>query len=44
VLAGAAGVGKSATADEISAQLRRAGVAHAVIDTDALADVFPRSA
>jgi hypothetical protein len=41
VLAGAAGGGKSVTAYEISAQLRRAGVAHAVIDTDALDDVFP---
>jgi predicted kinase len=41
VIGGAAGVGKSATAYEISHQLRAAGVAHAVVDTDALDHVFP---
>jgi hypothetical protein len=41
VIAGPAGVGKTSTANEVSAQLRASGVAHAVIDTDALDDVYP---
>jgi len=41
VIAGPAGVGKTAAANEVSAQLRAANVAHAVVDTDALDDVFP---
>jgi predicted kinase len=41
VIAGPAGVGKTTTANEVSAQLRSANVAHAVVDTDALDDVFP---
>jgi hypothetical protein len=41
VNAGPAGVGKSCTANEVSQQLRAAGVAHAVVDTDALDDVYP---
>ena len=40
-ISGPAGVGKSTVAYEASAQLKRAGVAHAVIDTDALDDIFP---
>jgi molybdopterin-guanine dinucleotide biosynthesis protein len=41
VIAGPAGVGKTTVANEVSAQLRRANVAHAVVDTDVLDDVFP---
>jgi hypothetical protein len=41
VIAGPAGVGKTTVANEVSAQLRSANVAHAVVDTDALDDVFP---
>jgi gluconate kinase len=41
VIAGPAGVGKSCTANEVSQQLRVAGVPHAVVDTDALDDVYP---
>jgi hypothetical protein len=41
VIAGPAGVGKTCTANEVSQQLRAAGVAHAVVDTDALDDVYP---
>ncbi|MDX6549628.1 MAG: hypothetical protein QOJ31_312, partial [Gaiellales bacterium] len=41
VIAGPAGVGKTATANEVSAQLRAADVPHAVVDTDALDDVYP---
>jgi hypothetical protein len=41
VIAGPSGVGKSATAFEMSNQLRVAGVPHAVIDTDALDHVYP---
>jgi len=44
VIAGPPGVGKSSTAREVANQLRRAGVAHAVIDTDALELVYPRPA
>jgi adenylylsulfate kinase-like enzyme len=40
VIAGPAGVGKTCTANEVSQQLRAAGVAHAVVDTDALDDVY----
>jgi hypothetical protein len=42
VIGGPTGVGKSSTALEISNQLRRARVAHAVIDTEALDVVYPR--
>jgi 2-phosphoglycerate kinase len=41
VIAGPAAVGKTSVANEVSAQLRAAEIAHAVIDTDALDDVFP---
>jgi cytidylate kinase len=41
VIAGPAGVGKTSTANEVSQQLRAAGVKHAVVDTDALDDVYP---
>jgi predicted kinase len=41
VIAGPPGVGKSSTAREVSNQLRRARVAHAVIDTEALGVVYP---
>jgi predicted kinase len=41
VIAGPAGVGKTSVAHEVSAQLRAADIAHAVIDTDALDDVYP---
>lgn len=41
VIAGPGGVGKTSVANEVSVQLRRTGVAHAVVDTDALDDVFP---
>ena len=41
VLSGAAGVGKTSVAHEVASQLRRMGVAHAVIDTDELDHVFP---
>ncbi|WP_030675330.1 hypothetical protein [Streptomyces rimosus] len=41
VLCGAAGVGKSTTAYEISHQLGRADIPHAVIDTDQLDQVHP---
>jgi hypothetical protein len=41
VIAGPAAVGKTSVANEVSAQLRAADIAHAVIDTDALDDVYP---
>ena len=41
LIAGPAGVGKTTVANELSVQLRGAGVRHAVVDTDALDDVFP---
>ncbi|HVI38514.1 MAG TPA: hypothetical protein VM684_19910 [Gaiellales bacterium] len=41
VIVGPAGVGKTSVANEVSAQLRAADIAHAVIDTDALDDVYP---
>jgi len=41
LIAGPAGVGKTTVANELSVQLRAAGVRHAVVDTDALDDVFP---
>jgi predicted kinase len=41
VIVGPAAVGKTSVANELSAQLRAAEVAHAVIDTDALDDVYP---
>jgi deoxyadenosine/deoxycytidine kinase len=41
VISGPAAVGKTSVASEVSAQLRAADVAHAVIDTDALDDVYP---
>ena len=41
LIVGPAGVGKTSVANELSLQLRAAGVAHAVVDTDALDDVFP---
>ena len=44
VIAGPTGVGKSSTALEVSSQLRRARVAHAVIDTEALGLVYPPAA
>jgi hypothetical protein len=40
-ISGAAGVGKSTTALEASELLRRAGVAHALIDTDELDRISP---
>ena len=41
VIAGPAGVGKTSVMHEVSARLRESGIAHAVVDTDALDDVFP---
>jgi hypothetical protein len=41
VISGPAAVGKTSVANELSAQLRAADIAHAVIDTDALDDVYP---
>ncbi len=41
MIAGPAAVGKTSVANEVSAQLRAADIAHAVIDTDALDDVYP---
>ena len=41
VISGPAAVGKTCVASEVSAQLRAADIAHAVIDTDALDDVYP---
>jgi hypothetical protein len=41
LISGAAGVGKSSTAWEMSFQLQAAGVPHALIDTDELDRVFP---
>lgn len=41
MIAGPVGVGKSSTAFEVSDQLRTAGVAHAVIDTDDLDRIYP---
>ena len=41
VISGAAGVGKSSTAYEVSNQLQRAGVGHAVVDSDELDHIFP---
>lgn len=41
VIAGPAGVGKTAAANEVSHLLRLGDVAHAVIDTDALDDIYP---
>jgi hypothetical protein len=41
VISGPAAVGKTSVANEVSAQLRAADIAHAVIDTDALDDVYP---
>jgi gluconate kinase len=41
LISGAAGVGKSSTAFEMSTQLQAAGVAHALIDTDELDRIFP---
>jgi ribose 1,5-bisphosphokinase PhnN len=41
VIAGPAGVGKTSVMHEVSARLRESEVAHAVVDTDALDDVFP---
>ena len=41
MIAGPAAVGKTSVANEVSFQLRAADVAHAVIDTDALDDVYP---
>ena len=41
MIAGPAGVGKTSTAFEVSDQLQRAGVAHAVIDTDELDHIYP---
>jgi hypothetical protein len=40
-ISGAAGVGKSSTAYEISELLSRAGIAHALIDTDELDRIVP---
>jgi len=44
VIGGPAGVGKSATAFEVSDQLQCAGIAHAVIDTDMLDRIYPAPA
>ena len=41
MISGPAAVGKTSVANELSAQLRAADIAHAVIDTDALDDVYP---
>ena len=41
MIAGPAAVGKTSVANEVSFQLRAADIAHAVIDTDALDDVYP---
>jgi gluconate kinase len=41
LISGAAGVGKSSTAFEMSMQLQAAGVAHALIDTDELDRIYP---
>lgn len=41
LIAGPAGVGKTTVANEVSLQLRAAGIAHAVIDSDGLDDLFP---
>lgn len=41
IISGPAGVGKSAVAHELSLQLERRGVAHAVIDTDELDRIYP---
>jgi hypothetical protein len=41
LISGAAGVGKSSTAFEMSNQLQAAGVSHALIDTDELDRIFP---
>jgi hypothetical protein len=41
LVSGAAGVGKSSTAFEMSMQLQAAGVAHALIDTDELDRIYP---
>jgi hypothetical protein len=41
LISGAAGVGKSSTAYEMSMQLQAAGVAHALIDTDELDRIYP---
>jgi predicted kinase len=41
LIVGPAGVGKTSVANELSLQLRAADIAHAVVDTDALDDVFP---
>ena len=41
VIAGPAGVGKTTVANELSVQLQGDGVRHAVVDTDALDDIFP---
>jgi len=41
LISGAAGVGKSSTAFEMSTQLQAAGVSHALIDTDELDRIFP---
>ena len=41
MISGPAAVGKTSVANEVSAQLRAADIAHAVIDTDALDDVYP---
>jgi cytidylate kinase len=40
LISGAAGVGKSSTAFEMSMQLQAAGVAHALIDTDELDRIY----
>jgi hypothetical protein len=44
VVCGAAGVGKSTTAHEVSARLRNADVPHALIDADELGHVHPHPA
>ena len=41
LISGAAGVGKSSTAFEMSMQLQAFGVAHALVDTDELDRIFP---
>jgi len=41
LISGAAGVGKSSTAFEMSVQLQAAGVPHALIDTDELDRIYP---
>lgn len=44
IISGPVGVGKTAVAGEIGALLQARGIAHAVVDVDALTATFPRPA